>query len=502
MNETLTSIIVNDLTKLIDKKVDKTQTINNKLLNQNIFLTKTDIGLSNVNNTSDLDKPVSLLQQEALDLKVDKTIKINNYNLYNDINIRNTDIIGIENINNTSDLDKPVSLLQQEALDLKVDKTIKINNYQLNENITLIPSDIGLDQVDNTSDLNKPISNAVQSIIDNIINLLNINNLSVQNINTNLGLYVEKTIKINNYPLNENITLTQSDIGLDQVNNTSDINKPISNLQQELFNLKEDITNKNISNGYAGLDNSSLILKSQIPSSIFLPVGSIICFSSSNIPHSYLFCDGSEVPINEYPLLYSIIGTQYNKPNINTSLFFNLPDLRSYFIRCIDTSRTIGSIESWSTGMPINNFITNIEGDHSHTTNAQGDHSHTTNIQGDHQHTTDVQGNHTHWVSSAPRDDGNGGGCMTFEQMYGLWADSGGYTDYDPGYPYGRNIGYSGNHSHTTNVTGNHSHTTNLTGNHSHTTNITGNHSHTISGGDLETRPKNIALYYIIKALI
>lgn len=36
-------------------------------------LTKTDFGLSNVQNTSDVAKPVSSAQQSALDLKVDKT---------------------------------------------------------------------------------------------------------------------------------------------------------------------------------------------------------------------------------------------------------------------------------------------------------------------------------------------------------------------------------------------------------------------------------------------
>ena len=107
-----------------------------------------------------------------------------------------------------------------------------------------------------------------------------------------------------------------------------------------------------------------------------MPIGSIICFSSSNIPDSYLFCDGSEVPIIEYPLLYSVIGTQYNRPGINTSLFFHLPDLRNQFIRCIDQSRTLGSIQNWSTGMPTNKFTTDSNGNHSHTTDVQGNHTH------------------------------------------------------------------------------------------------------------------------------
>jgi hypothetical protein len=38
----------------------------------NIVLTKDDVGLSNVDNTSDMNKPVSIYQQKALDTKIDK----------------------------------------------------------------------------------------------------------------------------------------------------------------------------------------------------------------------------------------------------------------------------------------------------------------------------------------------------------------------------------------------------------------------------------------------
>ena len=442
MNENLTSIIINDLIRLIETKVSKLQTINGKVLDKPLYLTKADIGLSNVNNTSDMDKPVSTAQQTALNLKVDKSIKINGLNLNQNINLTNTNIIGIENVNNTSDMDKPISTAQQTALNLKVDKTTKINNKNLSSDITLIKSDIGLDQVDNTSDLNKPISTAVQLILDNIVNSLNMSNLSFENMNTSLDTYVKKTTLINNYPLSTNINLIKSDIGLDQIDNTSDINKPISTLQQASLDLKENISNKNNINGYAGLDNSKLILKSQLPQTILMPIGSIICFSSSNIPDSYLFCDGSEVPIIEYPLLYSVIGTQYNRPGINTSLFFHLPDLRNQFIRCIDQSRTLGSIQNWSTGMPTNKFTTDSNGNHSHT--------------------TDVQGNHTHSYT------------RSFYQYNGLY--------------------------HPDNTVSIATGLDNPTNTPSGAISAAGSHSHIVtSGGDLETRPINISINYIIK---
>ena len=50
----------------------QTQTIVNRVLNLDI--TKFTVGLENVDNTSDLNKPVSTLQQEALDTKLDKSL--------------------------------------------------------------------------------------------------------------------------------------------------------------------------------------------------------------------------------------------------------------------------------------------------------------------------------------------------------------------------------------------------------------------------------------------
>ena len=63
---------INDnFTELYEDKVDKTTTINDKELSGNITLDKSDIGLSEVDNTSDLNKPISNDTQEALDLKLE-----------------------------------------------------------------------------------------------------------------------------------------------------------------------------------------------------------------------------------------------------------------------------------------------------------------------------------------------------------------------------------------------------------------------------------------------
>lgn len=55
-------------------KVPTTRTVNAKALSANITLDKTDIGLANVDNTSDASKPISTAVQAALDLKAALTV--------------------------------------------------------------------------------------------------------------------------------------------------------------------------------------------------------------------------------------------------------------------------------------------------------------------------------------------------------------------------------------------------------------------------------------------
>ena len=75
--------------------------------------------------------------------------------------------IGLGNVDNTSDLDKPVSTYQQTAIDGVQDNlNTHINDTDNPHNVTA--SQIGLGNVDNTSDIDKPISTAQQTAIDEV----------------------------------------------------------------------------------------------------------------------------------------------------------------------------------------------------------------------------------------------------------------------------------------------------------------------------------------------
>jgi hypothetical protein len=62
-----------DVQDRIQSKVPSTRTVNGIALSSNITISKSDIGLGNVDNTSDANKPVSTAQQTALNQKTNNT---------------------------------------------------------------------------------------------------------------------------------------------------------------------------------------------------------------------------------------------------------------------------------------------------------------------------------------------------------------------------------------------------------------------------------------------
>ena len=68
------------------------------------------------------------------------------------------------------------------------------------------------------------------------------------------------------------VVLTKTDVGLGNVDNTSDANKPVSSAQQTPLNLKEDKANKGVVNGYASLDASGKVPVAQVPANLVTSV--------------------------------------------------------------------------------------------------------------------------------------------------------------------------------------------------------------------------------------
>jgi hypothetical protein len=246
---------------------------------------KTNLALNNVDNTSDLNKPISTLTQAALDLKENIANKSatttlgtsdilfptqNAVKTYVDAAIATTALadgsitdakilsvsaskitgvvlvanggtgastiaaakinLALNNVDNTTDLNKPISTVTQAALDLKENSTNKSATTTLG-----------------TSDILFPTQNAVKTYVDEAIATTALADGSI----TDAKIVSVSAIKLTGVVPVANggtgastIAAAKINLALNNVDNTTDLNKPISTLTQAALDLKENSTNK------------------------------------------------------------------------------------------------------------------------------------------------------------------------------------------------------------------------------------------------------------------
>lgn len=83
---------------------------------------------------------------------------------------------------------------------------------------------------------------------------------------TTLATIGTAALKANNLSDLASIPTALINLGLNNVSNTSDANKPISTATQTALNAKESTANKGVANGYAGLDATGKVPAAQLPS--------------------------------------------------------------------------------------------------------------------------------------------------------------------------------------------------------------------------------------------
>jgi hypothetical protein len=164
-----------------------------------VNLTKLDFGLNNVDNTTDALKPISNLTQAALNLKLDASK------------------VGVANGTASLNASGKIPTDQIPAISFS---SVKVLNSQ-SAMLALSTAVVGSVVIRTDVNKNYVLSAADPSVLANWVELLT-PSAPVQTVNGYSG----------------NVNIAKSDLGLSNVDNTSDANKTISNLTQTALNLK------------------------------------------------------------------------------------------------------------------------------------------------------------------------------------------------------------------------------------------------------------------------
>jgi hypothetical protein len=137
-----------------------------------VVLTKTDVGLANVDNTTDAAKPVSTAQATSIATK-EPVIAAGTTAQYwrgdKSWQTLNSTAVGLANVDNTSDVNKPVSSATTTQLNLKAPLASPTFTGTVTMPATvngLTKAMVGLGSVDNTADTAKPVSTAQQTALN------------------------------------------------------------------------------------------------------------------------------------------------------------------------------------------------------------------------------------------------------------------------------------------------------------------------------------------------
>lgn len=198
------------------------------------------VGLGNVDNTSDADKPISTAQQEALDLKKPSlgTGEAFQYLRGGEVWITlDKTAVGIGSINNTSDLSKPISGPQQTALDGKATAslTLLLSGAQTIAGVKTFSSSPkwGTATVGQVWKATATDGSGSWQDIGTLTTTVDWDNVTSKpaTFAPIIGATADTAAAGNH-------THTKADIGLGDADNTSDADKPISTATQSALNTK------------------------------------------------------------------------------------------------------------------------------------------------------------------------------------------------------------------------------------------------------------------------
>lgn len=310
------------------------------------------------------DKEFEQLQEniEAVEQEVDNEI----FDMHEKLDYM-TNRVNTANENATAALNKVDAVEDKfdaavNNLEIDIDKT----NSKLSKEVTRLDNRI--------NNLTSEITSDINELNEELDNLKEKHDLDINAVNTRIteNKNIIDNYTVNGYKISSNPELNKSDVGLSQVDNTSDMNKPISTATQEALDkitsdveshttnksnphevTKEQVGLSNVTNdaqvkrsemgvasGIATLDESGKIPSSQLPSFVddiieadsldeFPEVGEagkIYLAKDTNI--IYRWSGSKYVEVSSSLALGETIGTAYegNKGKANRDAIVSLPD--------------------------------------------------------------------------------------------------------------------------------------------------------------------------------
>jgi phage-related tail fiber protein len=182
------------------------------------------------------------------------------------------------------------------------------------------------------------------------------------------------------------------------------------------------------------------------------PVGTIQAYGGTKDPDGYMICDGRSLSRETYADLFAVIGTSYGAPD---STRFNIPDMRGEFLRGADNGAGVDTDARQASKSGGNTSGVGSKQDSANKS---------------HNHSEDSAGWHGHeYTAYSFSGDNFGVPHELWDGYYEIWI-------------YRYMYGLSGASGYTAGTGGE------------------GSHSHYIyPSGDVESRPKNVAVNFIIK---
>ena len=178
-----------------------------------------------------------------------------------------------------------------------------------------------------------------------------------------------------------------------------------------------------------------------------VPSGAVFCLAVASVPADYLECNGQSVSRTTFAALFAVIGTAYGSASGST---FNVPDLRGEFIRGFDNGRGVDSGRSVATSQ------SDLTESHNHSASGSS--------------TSTGAHNHPFLASNRAGDEDSWTGSGSESKAFVGDQDGARFTvNADAG-----KIFDNSNHNHSITVS-------------------------VASTGGSETRPRNIAMMYVIK---